>query len=275
MARNLPPIARYAHPIIETHCHLDYLKAAPLAELLQAARAQGIESIITIGVSPDNLQQVLNISEQYPFVYATLGIHPHEAQHYNDTVQAFIQQQAAHPKVVAIGEIGLDYHYLHSPVAIQQTVFQAQLSVALQCQLPVVIHTRDADDDTQQILSDYAANHPNTERLGVVHSFTSSLELAQACVDMGFYIGFNGIITFNNADNVRRLLQAVPLERILLETDAPFLTPAPYRGQENSPRYLPVIAAKAAQIKGIDVETLLAQAYQNSLQLFGPLANKP
>ena len=173
----------------------------------------------------------------------------------------------ADPRILAVGEIGLDYHYDHADRAVQRTVFERQLQLAAELDMPVVIHTREADEDTRDILRAFS---PLLKRKGVLHSFTSGLALAEYCLAEGFTLGFNGIATFNSADNVRDVIAATPVEQILLETDAPYLTPVPYRGRPNAPFYLPLVAEKVAQVKKIDVETLLAQVYRNSMaQFFG------
>lgn len=258
-------IPRFSSPIIETHCHLDYLKAAPPEETIQKAFDHGIEKIVTISVEPDNLDTALEIAKKNDHVYCTQGIHPHDARLWTDEVEKKILSQATHEKCVAVGEIGLDYHYDNSPREKQREVFDRQLSMASELDMPVVIHSRDAEEDTMDILK----NHMGTlKRRGVIHSFTSSLELAKFAIENDFYLGFNGIITFKSADNVREAVEITPLNRLLLETDSPFLTPVPFRGRENAPSYLPFVAEKMAEIKGIKVEELLPQVYQNSLSLF-------
>jgi len=257
-------IPRFNYPIIETHCHLDYLKAKSLAEILDEANAVGVERFITIAVAPSNLDTAVECT-QLPNVWATQGIHPHEADHFTDAIAAKIRENAAHPRVVAIGEIGLDYFYDHGDRNRQRDAFEQQLAMAAELDMPVVIHTRDADDDTRAILQNAA---PALKRKGVIHSFTSGIALAEFCIGEGFVLGFNGIATFNKAENVRDVIRITPLENIVLETDAPFLTPIPYRGKENAPCYLPFIAAKIAEVKAVTVETVLEKAYQNSLRLF-------
>lgn len=258
-------IPHYQQPIIETHFHLDYLKEVTAEDILSAARDVGVERFMTIAVQPDNMPTALSLAERYDDVYATLGVHPHEAELFNDATDGYIQTHAINPKVVAVGEIGLDYFYDHCDRDVQKRVFQRQLQLAIDCQLPVVIHTREADDDTIAILKEYA---PQMPKKGVVHSFTSGLELAAIAVELGFCLGINGIVTFNKADNVREVVKQTPLESLLLETDAPYLTPVPYRGVENAPKYLPFVAEKIAEVKNIDVEAVLATTYQNSLRTF-------
>ena len=255
----------FDHPIIETHCHLDYLERSELAATLEKAHSVGIERIITIAVSPDNLDTVLDLTAEHSNLWCTQGIHPHEAESYTTDVGTTIQQRTSNERVLAVGEIGLDYHYDHADRQVQQGVFERQLQIAVDSDMPVVIHTRDADQDTRDILRNFSGQ---LHRKGVIHSFTAGLELAEFCLGEGFYLGFNGIVTFNSADNVRAAVAATPLEQILLETDAPYLTPVPYRGKPNAPCYLPFIAEKIAQVKGYAVEHLLAQAWRNSCELF-------
>lgn len=258
-------IPRFSSPIIETHCHLDYLDPEALAEELREAREVGIERIVTIAVSPDNLATVRAIAACEDRVFCTQGIHPHEAESYDDEVEERIREGAGDSKVVAIGEIGLDYFYDHADREIQRRVFAKQLEIAADLDLPVVIHSREADEDTQAILRECA---PRLARRGVIHSFSSGLDLARFALEAGFMLGFNGMVTFTKADNVRDAVALCPLERIVLETDSPYLTPVPYRGQTNAPRFLPFIAERIAQIKGVPVETLLNTCRANSERLF-------
>lgn len=258
-------IPRFRTPIIETHCHLDYLDASALTATLQRCAEVGIADIITIAVSPGNLLRVMELTRRADDIWGTQGIHPHEAASYDPQVEAVIRQQAQDQRILAIGEIGLDYYYDHADRAVQRSVFARQLQIAVDLQLPVVIHTRDADEDTRGILEEFS---PMLPRKGVIHSFTSSMALADFCLAEGFMLGFNGIATFNRADNVREVIAAAPIEQILLETDAPYLTPVPYRGRPNAPYYLPFIAEKLAAIKKLEVEEFLGQVYRNSRAVF-------
>jgi TatD DNase family protein len=258
-------IPRFNTPIIETHCHLDYLDSEALEATLERARDIGVQRFVTIAVSADNLDTVLNLAATNTDIWGTQGIHPHEAEGYNADTAERIRSGLEHERIVAVGEIGLDYYYDHADRQVQRQVFEQQLQLAIDADMPVVIHTREADDDTRAILANCAAD---LQRKGVIHSFTSSLPLAEFCLDEGFMLGFNGITTFNRADNVREVVCATPLDRIVLETDAPYLTPVPYRGRPNAPCYLPFIAEKIAELKHCDVETLLEQSYGNSMELF-------
>lgn len=258
-------IPRFNTPIIETHCHLDYLEADALQAALEKAREVGVEDIITIAVSPANLDKVRDLARRAPGVWGTQGIHPHEAEHYSEAVETHIREGLREERILAVGEIGLDYFYDHADRKTQREVFEKQLQLAVDTDMPVVIHTRDADEDTRAILGNFSGR---LRRKGVIHSFTSGMALAQYCLQEGFMLGFNGIATFNRADNVREVIAATPIERALLETDAPYLTPVPYRGRPNAPCYLPFIAEQVARTMQVEVEELLGQVYRNSQSLF-------
>jgi TatD DNase family protein len=254
---------------IETHCHLDYLKELPLEEILQKIKEAQIEKIVTIGVDPENLDPVKALAETYPQIYYTQGIHPHDSKLMTDEVFQKIKSRVQEPKMVAIGEIGLDYHYNNSPPEIQREMFEKQLQLAVDSDLPVVIHTRDAEEDTIAILKNFSST---LKRKGVIHSFTSSVELAKFVLQEDFYIGINGIVTFKKAENVQEVARITPAEKILFETDSPFLTPVPHRGKENAPYYLPFVANKIAELRGEDVGSLSKIVRENSLRCFPKLA---
>ena len=259
-------IPRFQTPIIETHCHLDYLQEGELEDTLAKSRDVGVEKIITIAVSPNNLDTVRALANAGDYVWGTQGIHPHEAEAYSEQVEARIRHSLnGDPRLLAVGEIGLDYYYDHADRETQRRVFEQQLQIAVDLQLPVVIHTRDADEDTRAILANFSGKLPKG---GVIHSFTSGMALAQYCLAEGFMLGFNGIATFNRADNVREVIAVTPPEQALLETDAPYLTPVPYRGRPNASYYLPFIAEQVAETMQLEVEELLGQVYRNSQTLF-------
>ena len=251
--------------IIETHCHLDYLKNEPLADILKKSEEAGIEKIITIAVEPDNFDAARSIAENNEKVYFSQGIHPHDAKLSTPEALKTIESRVGLDKMVAVGEIGLDYHYDNSPRDIQKDVFRAQLDIAIRNDKPVIIHSRDADEDMIEILSEKA---PELKRKGVIHSFTSGPKLAQTALDLGFYLGFNGIITFKKAQEVRDIVDLCPIERILTETDSPFLTPTPHRGKENAPYYLPFVVKKIAEIKNLPEQEVLDSCYRNAFDLF-------
>jgi TatD DNase family protein len=267
MSKKRREIPRFDHPIIETHCHLDYLKERPLEDILLQSEQLNIERIITIAVAPDSLERVRQLSQMAPWIYGTQGIHPHEAEAFNDEVDAEIRTHAGDAKIVAVGEIGLDYYYDHADREVQRTVFRRQLHIACDCNKPVVIHSRDADDDMIEILREFEAS---LIRRGVIHSFTSGPGLARYALDQGWCLGFNGITTFNKAESVRDIVRMSPIEQILLETDAPFLTPVPYRGRENAPCYLPFVAEKIAEVKELPLQQVIEHTYRNSLRTFFP-----
>lgn len=250
--------------MIETHCHLDYLKDRPLEETLKLSVDAGVTQIITIAVDPDNLAVAMKLAIDHPQIFCTQGIHPHDAQHVSEDVIQKIMTNSRHPKVVAIGEIGLDFHYNHSPKDVQMKWFRRQLELAVSENKPVVIHSRDADKEMKEFLIEFG---PKLQ--GVVHSFSSSLELAQVAITQGFYLGFNGMITFKNADNVREAVKICPLNQLLIETDSPFLAPVPHRGKENAPFMLPFVLSKMAEIKGVSETEMDQKLTENAKKLFG------
>jgi TatD DNase family protein len=257
-----------SHPIIETHFHLDMLKAFTREEIVDKTTIHNIEKMITISTNPNNLDEVISIADKFLQIFCTQGLHPHEGKEWNNEVKAHVIRNLSNPnnkKILAVGEIGLDFYYSKSPRDEQITAFEEQLQIACDFNLPVVIHSRDADEDTIAVLKNFSTT---LKRKGVIHSFTSGLGLAQFALDEGFYLGFNGIITFKNAENVRDALRITPMNRILLETDSPFLTPDPYRGVENAPYYLPFIAEKIAEVKNTSLDDVLTSAYKNSIELF-------
>lgn len=259
-------IPKYDVGLIETHCHLDYLKDDELKAILDKSLEHHIEKIVTIAVAPGNLAKVRELTQEHEMIFGTQGIHPHEAKDVTPEVLEEISQNINNEKIIAVGEIGLDYYYDKSPHDKQIDAFEKQLQIAVDNDKPVVIHTREADDDTIAVLKNFSST---LKKKGVIHSFTSSLELSRFCLDEGFHLGFNGIITFNKAENVREVLRECPLDRILVETDAPFLTPVPYRGKENAPFYLPFVAERIANEKEIELDEVLRITKQNAINLFG------
>jgi TatD DNase family protein len=269
MSKKNREIPLFKAPMIETHFHLDMIKSMSRDEVVARTRQHNIEKMISISTSSKNLDEVISISETYPEIYCTQGLHPHEGKEWNEEVKAHVLSNLNDPnknkKIVAVGEIGLDYYYSRSPREVQLKAFEEQLQMAVDHNYPVVIHSREADEDTMAVLKNFSTT---LKRKGVIHSFTSGLELARFALNENFCLGFNGIITFKNAENVRDALRLTPLEKILLETDSPFLTPDPFRGVENAPFYLPFIALKIAEVKNIEIDTLLERVYQNSIDLF-------
>ena len=253
-------------PLFETHCHLDYLKENELNRVIHLSKDVGIKKIVTISVSPSNFKDVHNLCQTDDMIYGTQGVHPHEAKDWNQSICHEVKKDLSNTnKIVAIGEIGLDYYYNHSSQTDQRTAFEEQLQLASELDLPVVIHSRDAEDDTISILKNFSSS---LKKKGVIHSFTSKLVLAEFALSEGLFLGFNGIVTFKNAHDVREALEICPSNRILIETDSPFLTPTPHRGKENTPFYLPFIAQYISDFKKEEPEILLPKIYQNSLKFF-------
>lgn len=248
---------------IDIHAHLNMLEEGVDAAIANA-KAAGVKKIITIGTEPQDLQLVLDIAHKNaPDVYCTLGIHPHEGQIYTEEIGRFIEKNAADPVMVAVGEIGLDYYYEQSPKEEQRHAFRAQLDIAQRTGLPVEIHTRDAEPDTVEILKDYKGKVK-----GVIHCFTGTEWLAKQCLDLGFNISISGVVTFKNAEDLRNVVRMLPLDRMHVETDAPFLAPVPMRGKKNTPAYVVHTAKFVADLKGISLEALAEHTNRNAQQMF-------
>lgn len=252
---------------IDIHTHLNFLDKS-VEEVLIEAQAAGVERVITIGTEPGDLPVVLDLAEKYrPTVHCTIGVHPHEAKKYDEETERFIREQAVSDRVVAIGEIGLDYHYMMSERETQLKVFESQLEIAADLQMPVQVHTRDAEEDTEEIVRRYQGRVR-----GVFHCFTGSLELAKVALDVGWNISFSGILTFRNAQELRDVAKYIPLDRLHFETDAPYLTPVPLRGKANFPCHVVHTAKLLAEIKGIELSELCQQVKKNALSLFPKLS---
>lgn len=251
--------------LIDSHAHLDDRRFNDdRAQVIERALQNDVQLIINAGADLASSKRSIGLAAQYPFVYATVGVHPHDAK---DVPADYLQQleaMAGQPKVLAIGEIGLDYYYDHSPRDVQREVFIAQLRLAKKLKLPVVIHLRDAYGDFLQIM--------RQEKLspiaGVMHCFSGSLEVAQECLAMGFYISFAGPVTFKNANKLKEVAQGLPLDRILIETDCPYLTPTPYRGKRNEPAYVRYVAEEIARLQGTTPEAVGEAVWRNVHRLF-------
>ena len=251
--------------IFESHAHYDSSKfAEDREELLNSIQENEVGTIINVGASWKSVTSVIELAEKYPFIYAALGLHPDEVGDLNEERFAFLREQCRKEKVVAIGEIGLDYYWDNESHDIQKKWFVRQLELARELDLPVIIHSRDAAEDTLKIMKEHAQG-----LRGVIHCFSYSKELAEEYVKMGFHIGIGGVVTFKNGKKLKEVAEVIPLERILLETDCPYLAPEPYRGKRNSSLYIPHIAQAIADIKGITYEEVVAQTEQNGKLLFG------
>lgn len=248
------------------HAHLDRLEHSA-EEAIRLAGEQNIQRIITIGTEPGDLAEVLSIAEKYyPKVFCTLGVHPHEGILYTDEAEKFIRENAVRKEVVAVGEIGLDYYYEHSPAEPQREAFRRQLQLASELNLPVEIHTRDAEKDTVDILNEYRGRVT-----GLIHCFTGTQWLAEQALDLGFNISISGVVTFKNAEDLRKTVQYIPLDRIHVETDSPFLAPIPHRGKKNTPAYVVHTAKVVADLKGITTEQLAEATTANAFKLMKKL----
>lgn len=255
--------------IIDSHCHLD--DAAfdeDRDEVVARARAAGVDLMLAIGTGdgPPDLEAAIRLSEQYEAVYATVGIHPHDARKADAASLDRLAELCGHPKVIALGEIGLDYHYDHSPRETQREVFVNQMQIARQARKPIVIHTREAWEDTMELLG----THWRPGGLGgIMHCFSGDSEQAREALDLGFLVSFAGVVTFRRAEALREAAVATPLDRLLVETDAPYLTPEPYRKiRRNEPRYVVETARKVAEVRRLPYEALAAATSHNFCALF-------
>jgi len=258
--------------LIDSHAHLDVPNYdADRAEVIDRARQSGVEMMLEIcgsDVAKGSLDVGLKLAEEYPFIYAAVGVHPHEASLYDDTLEKKLIAMSDHEKVVGWGEIGLDYHYDHSPRDAQRRVFGRQLELALERRMPAIIHTREGEDDTIQILRENWADIGGDAIGGIIHCFTGTQKLADAAIGMGFHISFSGVLTFKNAAALRDVARSVPMDRLLVETDCPYLAPLPYRGKRNEPAFVRETAAKLAELKGVGVEEIALVTSDNFKRLF-------
>ncbi len=260
--------------LIDTHAHLDYDYDISLDELIREAEAQGVRSFVAIAAAPESLERVRKIAETRENIYFTTGIHPHDAVHFSDTILAQMQALIKHPKCVAVGELGLDYHYNHSDRPTQKSVLNRQLEFSLATQKPIVFHSRDAEDDTIALLKPHAEAWKKAlgpaRPPGVIHCFTGSQRLAQECLALGYFLSFSGIITFKNADPLRAIVRdVVPLDKLLVETDSPYLAPMPHRGKKNHPAYTRIVAEKIAELRGLSLNEVATCTTNNAKRLLG------
>ncbi len=258
--------------LIDTHCHLDFDSYDGQRDVLvQQAAEAGVTRILHPGTSLDRSRAAIDLAARYPGVFAAVGIHPNNTARWSEGDLDALRALAGEPKVVAVGEIGLDYHWDNSPKETQWRAFEAQLALAAELALPVIIHNRDASDDVLDILAGWVASLPPDlrDRPGVLHSFSAPQSAAERGLSLGFYLGFTGPVTFKNADELRRIAAQVPDDRILVETDGPFLTPHPYRGRRpNRPAYVRYIAERLAALRLVPDETFAAQSTANAERLF-------
>lgn len=258
--------------LIDSHCHLDRLDlgahGGSLDAALDAARARGVSQFLCIGVSADNAAAVKSVAERYDDVHCSVGVHPLDLQPGDSPALEWLLGELKHPRVVAIGETGLDYHYEPDAAELQQQAFRLHLEAAKVTGKPVIVHTREARADTLALLREAAL-----PQAGVLHCFTEDWDMARAALDLGFYISLSGIVTFRNASALREVALQVPADRLLVETDSPYLAPVPYRGKPNLPEYVREVAEFLADLRGVPFETFAEQTSENYLRLF-PLARR-
>ncbi|WP_080062996.1 TatD family hydrolase [Ruminiclostridium hungatei] len=252
--------------IFDTHAHYDDERFDEDRDaLLKQLHQDGISYILNAGASPESLDKTMELAEKYPFVYAALGIHPHEAEKMNEDIINKIRLLSQNHKVVAIGEIGLDYYYDNSPRDIQRYWFQRQIELARELKLPIIIHDRDAHEDTVNILKKTDVKQVG----GIFHCFTGSAQMAMDMLKLNLYIAVGGPVTFKNARKTIEVVEAVPLEKLLVETDCPYLSPEPYRGKRNNSGYLVHVIRKIAEIKGISESEVAETTLKNAKTVFG------
>lgn len=258
--------------LVDSHCHLDYNDfEEDFEDILSRARENGVTAMLNAGNNIGELDKQLELSEKYPFIYTAVGVHPHNAAEYENIKAEDFIKETMHKKVVGIGECGLDYFYDYAPKEMQIRIFREQIIAAQETGLPLIIHTRDADDDTIALLSEMYKKKPFT---GEIHCFSSSKKLADFALSIGFYISASGILTFNKSQDIREIFSELPLDRLLVETDAPFLAPIPLRGRRNEPAFVKYTAEKLAQIKDIPFDELAQITSDNFYRLFRKASDK-
>lgn len=262
--------------LVDSHCHIaGEAFDDDRDEVVQRAKDGGVVAMLNVGTGDphsDDFRDAVAVAEKYENVFASVGVHPHDAKLYDDKAEEHLIELARSEKVIAWGEIGLDYYYDHSPRDVQREVFRRQIRTARELNLPIIIHSRDADDDTVCILSEEISGNSElkTENWrGIMHCFGGTPEMAQALMPLGFMISFAGNVTFKKADNLRDAVRVVPLDRLLIETDCPFLTPIPLRGKRNEPAYVEHTAKFLAHFYRVSFETLANQTTRNFIEFFG------
>ncbi|PLR70041.1 TatD family hydrolase [Bacillus sp. UMB0728] len=252
--------------LFDTHVHLNAEQfEEDLEEVIGRAQAEGVSHMVVVGFDRPTITKAMELAEAYDFIFACVGWHPVDAIDMTDEDLAWIEELAAHPKVVAIGEMGLDYHWDKSPKDVQKDVFRRQIRMAKKVKLPIVIHNRDATADVVEILREEGAGEVG----GIMHCYSGSVEVAKECLDMNFYISLGGPVTFKNAKKPKEVAEAVPLEKLLIETDCPYLAPHPYRGKRNEPAYVKLVAEQIAELKGLAFKEVAEATTENAKRLFG------
>ncbi|HZG72818.1 MAG TPA: TatD family hydrolase [Chondromyces sp.] len=256
--------------LFDTHVHLNADQFEDdLDQVIERAKEAGVDQMVVVGFDRPTIKKAMELVEQHDFLYASVGWHPVDAIDMTEEDLQWIEELSNHPKVVALGEMGLDYHWDKSPKEIQKEVFRKQIRLAKKVKLPIIIHNREATQDIVEILKEEEAK----EIGGIMHCFSGSAETAKECIDMNFYISLGGPVTFKNAKKPKEVAAAVPLEKLLIETDCPYLAPHPYRGKRNEPAYVKLVAEQIAVIKGISYQEVAEKTTENAKRLFGLLKN--
>ncbi len=251
--------------LFDTHAHLNAEQFdTDLEEVIARAKAEEVERIVVVGFDKPTITRAMELIEEYDFIYAAIGWHPVDAIDMTEEDLSWIKELSSHEKVVAIGEMGLDYNWDKSPKDVQKEVFRKQIALAKEVNLPIIIHNRDATEDVVTILKEEGAEEVG----GIMHCFTGSAEVARQCIDMNFYISFGGPVTFKNAKKPKEVAKEIPNDRLLIETDCPFLTPHPFRGKRNEPSYVKYVAEQLAELKGLTYEEIASITTENAKRLF-------
>lgn len=251
--------------LVDTHAHIDFPRFNDdRDEVIKRAKENNLEYIINVGADEASSQRSIELAQKHDMIYAVVGIHPHEAKNVTESTYKQLKNWAKEDKVVAIGETGLDYHYDNSPREVQQQVFRRHIQLAKEVELPLVIHSREAEDQTMEILKEEEAEEVG----GIIHCFPGDQKMADQALDLNFYIAVGGILTFNNSYQLQRVVKQIPLDKLLIETDAPYLTPEPNRGKRNEPAYVKYVADKLAQILPHSTEKIAAVTTENAKEAF-------
>lgn len=250
--------------MIDTHSHINMIEGTPIESVIQNAIENGVDKIIVPSAYPKDIDDVIKLVNRYDNVYGMLGVHPTEVKDWTDDLADKIREYSKNPKIVAIGEIGLDYYWDRSFNDLQKEIFIKQIKLANELNLPISIHDREAHKDTFDILKEHNKNSKI-----VMHCFSGSVEFANECIKEGMYIALGGVVTFKNAVKMKEVAINIPLDRLLLETDAPYLTPVPFRGKENQPAYTKYVAEEIAKLRNITVDEINKATTQNTFEVFG------
>ncbi|MCK0473613.1 TatD family hydrolase [Halalkalibacter sp. APA_J-10(15)] len=251
--------------LFDTHVHLNADQfEEDLDEVIKRAETAGVKNMVVVGFDEKTIKRALELVNTYEWMYAAVGWHPVDAIDMTDAHLKWLEELSSHPKVVALGEMGLDYHWDKSPKEVQKDVFRKQIALAKKVKLPIIIHNRDADQDIVDILKEENA----TEVGGIMHCFGGSVEIAEQCMNMNFYISLGGPVTFKNAKRPKQVAKAIPLERLLIETDCPYLAPHPNRGKRNEPAYVRLVAEQIAELKEVDLEEIIERTTANAKEIF-------